>query len=506
MNHKKPISICIILLVFAIVGDFSHISAQESTNIRLSGGFKIISVTESAESSAGQKGVSQASASGEYPYTRPPLAGFTPLLAITTSDERSDNDFDFEHQLVSGYVGSPLNPPVNENFVIGIFDSGSVVNLVAEPFNTTLGITGSYLTGYTLEIGGAGSSVDAVVTQPLGIFMAGLDSVNSYGQLDPNYLVGHTNTSILVAPEISCGPGNSVSAMIGTPMISFYNTIIRVDSPVAVTVGSESYVSPDVQMLDQSIPLPTYSRMVSINFGGILPVTTSSYYAEFDPFEFEVDDPSYPTLLSFITISPPTGGNFYANIGAIEGEPGATNPLQNMRVLVDTGAQSSIITPGMAADLSLDLYNPDFTVEVCSVGGLVQDVPGVYIDYIKINAAGGALEFSHAPFIVLDIPSPDGEEFAGVLGMNFFWNRNVIFAPVLNGSGFLHLSEPVAFAYADFDGSGRVDLPDFATISAAWLARPGEPNWDSRCDLFIDEVIDMTDLAAFVDVWLNPQP
>ena len=150
-----------------------------------------------------------------------------------------------------------------------------------------------------------------------------------------------------------------------------------------------------------------------------------------------------PTLLSMMPESILTfGGAFFADIGVLEGEPGSTNPIQTIRVLVDTGAQSSIISPTVAANLSLPT-EPDFTVDVCGVGGTVEDVPGYYIDYVKISALGGALEFSTAPVVVIDLQSPEGGSLDGVLGMNFFWNRNIVFDPSLTVSSFIHVSDPV---------------------------------------------------------------
>jgi hypothetical protein len=54
----------------------------------------------------------------------------------------------------------------------------------------------------------------------------------------------------------------------------------------------------------------------------------------------------------------------------------------------------------------------------------------------------------------------------GILGMNFFWNRNVIFQPSLSGSGFLHLSDPIPFAYGDFDRDLDVDQNDLAVFES----------------------------------------
>lgn len=490
-------------------GDTTAVGSAVS--IRTSGGMKIVAVRRPAAYSAQTPRLladpSMIVAAGEpvaagtlsTPYPRPPLAGFSPLVAITTSDKHQSDNLMWDHTLHDAYTGNALNAPADQNFAIGIFDSGSVVDLVAEPWDAVLGLTGTYLTGNFFPIGGTGGTVDATISKPIGYFANGLSAIDaSSGLLDLTQVVGHGNNSLLVAPEIACGNGEALTAVLGTGFVSFFNTIIRVDTPIHRDVGGDDVLSPSVQIQDQSITLPVYPRKMSMTFSsGGLPATTASYYGLLDPWTDEVDI-ILPTLLGMGSGMIPLGGYFFATIGAIEGEPGPTNPLQSMRVLVDTGAQSSIITPGMAANLNLDLYNPDFTVDICGIGGLTTDVPGFWVDYIKINAAGGALEFSQAPFVVVDLASPDGGQFDGVLGMNFFWNRNVIFEPVLSGSSFLHLSSPIAFAYGDFDRDLDVDQDDFAFFSLC-SSGPGIP-FSAECthvDADDDGDIDQTDFGFF---------
>ncbi|MFZ9011738.1 MAG: hypothetical protein ACO20W_07600, partial [Anaerohalosphaeraceae bacterium] len=158
------------------------------------------------------------------PYPVPPLAGFSPLVAITTSDKHVSLDDTFEHELESSYSGNPLVPPVEDNFIIGIFDSGAEVDLLAGSSATTLGLTGDQLTGNLFPIGGVGGTLDASVTYPVGIFAAGLSSIQSDGKLNSSDLVGHSNVATLVTPEISCSTGESVTGVIGTPFLSFYTT------------------------------------------------------------------------------------------------------------------------------------------------------------------------------------------------------------------------------------------------------------------------------------------
>ena len=130
-------------------------------------------------------------------------------------------------------------------------------------------------------------------------------------------------------------------------------------------------------------------------------------------------------------------------------------------------------------------------------------MPGYYIDYVRINAMGGAMEFAHVPFVVIDMDSPEGGTLDGVLGTNFFWNRNVVLEPTTTGTGFLHLSDPVPYAFIDLNGDGVVDGQDFAIFAAAWRTTEDDLAWNPPCDFFADGVIDARDLEAFMDAWTH---
>ena len=191
---------------------------KREVNLRMSGGFKITSVSHPTETAEYLRAVT---AEETLPYPQPPLAGFSPLIAITTSDEEGNWNYEYEHVLEDSYVGSPLTGGTELDYIIGIFDSGAVVDLIAGPSATTLGIEGAYLTGNTFPIGGVGGDiVDADVSWPIGIFAGSLGAIND-GVLDPNEVVGHSNVSVLAAPEISCDNGESITGVVGTPFLSF---------------------------------------------------------------------------------------------------------------------------------------------------------------------------------------------------------------------------------------------------------------------------------------------
>lgn len=54
----------------------------------------------------------------------------------------------------------------------------------------------------------------------------------------------------------------------------------------------------------------------------------------------------------------------------------------------------------------------------------------------------------------------------------------------------------------DFNSSGNVDMSDMTIFSAAWLSNTEDINWDQRCDLYIDGIIDLRDFAVVSRNWL----
>ncbi len=468
------------------------------TNIRAGSSQTIVSVRGNRPSSIRRVDGVTASAAVAYPHPRPRLAGFSPLVAITTTDAGFPigHDLEFEQTVEYSYVGSPLNPSAQPGFVIGFLDSGADVALAAGRFAEQLGLVWPNLTPNSIPIGGVGGQVQAPITVPVGFFAAGLSAIDSFGALDYGALVGHSNVCGLAAPPIECGNGEILSAVVGMPMMAFFNSHIRVDMPRIVTVDGITYQSPDVQLLHPFDSLPFYEHLISIELGGLAPfVTTANYYPDF----LDLETPIFPTLMSAGPGLIPFGGLFYADVFVREGDPDPDNPVQPMRMLVDTGAQSSIMSPHVAANLSLP-FEPDFEVDVCGVGGLVSGVPGYWIDFVKINATGGALEYSKAPFVILDLASPEGGSLDGVLGMNFFWNRNIIVEPVWGVTGLatanFHVSDPIPVAYADNDVDFDVDHADAAT-QLSCLTGPGPTIVNPECDHFDAEGDSDIDLIDF---------
>lgn len=490
MRTGQTVVALMALSALACAADIATHTSPTERAIRLGHGETIVSTSTTLKPAAPSTlgpvvGVASA------PHPQPRLVGFSPLLAITTSDARQNADIQWEHVYAWDFVGNGLAGPPATNFVIGILDSGSDVDLAAGSSAAALGMS-THITGNTIPIGGAGGTVNADITLPLGYFAAGLDAVSLGGVLDTNALMGHWNVAAVAAPPIECDNGEVITAVVGNPFIYQFNHVIRVDTPVKRTVNNVSYQSPQVDIREKSEPLPSYSRLVPLELGGLAPVATASYYGDFEDFR----TPLTPTLLALTPVSFPTGGAFFTEISVREGPAGPDNPPITLRMLVDSGAQSSVLSPNAAAQLSLSLEG-DFAIDVCGVGGLEQDVPGYYLDYVRIAALGGALEFSNAPFVLLDLQSPEGGPLDGILGMNFFYNRNVILETSLDTSSFLHVSEPIAIPYGDNDVDFDVDLSD-ELFFATCMTPTGVDGTLPECrhlDKDMDGDVDMRDFA-----------
>jgi hypothetical protein len=484
--------------------------APKPPAVPFSSGMRIIGVRPGPQRAAPKTqalaaGVEAAPAAVTYAHPVPPFLGFTPLVVLTTSDSRMTTELEWEHILRTGYYGNPLHSPADVNYTIGIFDSGATTDLVGYCDAFTLGFYDAfgnrrpaYVTSNVTTLGGASGEIDANLSQPVGYFAGGLSAIKADGKLDLTKLIGHTNTSVVVLPPEPCGDGPELPSVAGNPLLAFYTTVIRNDLPRHATLQGQAVVSPDLQIYSPGNPaIPSYGRKITMNVGGLLgPFTSASYYGDFEDFTTPY---LTPTVLSGGNTSLSVGGAFFGTMFVVQGEASGTNPLQQMHVLVDTGAQTCIMSSGMAANLSLPI-TPDFYTEVLGVGGVQSNVPGYYIDYVKINALGGALEFSHVPFVIADLPSIDGSNTDGVMGMNLFWNRNLVFQPSLTTSGFLQVSDPpLQFAKADFNHDFQVDALDFDTFKAC-ATGPNIPQPDPICapaDTDGDGDVDQDDFGAF---------
>ena len=131
-----------IILAAVLCGSLTAASRAETptapsreTSLRLGRYGSIVSIHKGLPTISGDvaaaTGSTAASAPIIYPHPRPRLAGWSPYIAITTSDQRKPVAADdWEHTLHSSYTGSPLSGNASTDYIIGVLDTGAGVNLV----------------------------------------------------------------------------------------------------------------------------------------------------------------------------------------------------------------------------------------------------------------------------------------------------------------------------------------------------------------------------------------
>ena len=481
-------------------------SIEEETYIRLGSGFTITSIKHPVENFDPMTPLEpQILTRGtSYDYPTIPLAGFTPYVAVAVSDESENDELAFEHVLEHSYTGNRLSTQPgfpDMPFTIGVLDSGSETDILAGSAASALGVT-KQLTGYTLPIGGIGEdTITADITAPLGFFVASLSDINSNNTIDRSDFVGHSNDMFLAAPAIECHGQEVVNSLVGRSLIGFYTTSIINDQRSSVTLDGRKYSGPKVEFRTAGniSGIPDYTKRIPI---GVLDsssaqetlVTTASFY---DASSLGLDL-VIPTILSMSEAYIPFGACF-----GVEIELTQNGRTRTYNFILDTGAQSTVITTDTADNLGLPLTG-EFSVEVCGVSGSISNVPGYYIDQADIYGSGGALSFSHVPVIVSDF----GTSFDGILGMNFFYDRNITLAPEINSLGAsckLYVSDPIDFADADFNNDGFVNMEDFAAFSTSWLSEFNDANYNIEHDLFLSDTVDFNDLDLFLQNWMTTE-
>ena len=431
-------------------------------------------------------------------HYEPPLTGFVPYVVMTTSDKVGGPTADLvqTHTLHDGFVGNhfPLKGQGSDTYTIGIFDTGAQVDLLSYGDWGALGIDGRLFSGSTVGLSGASGTIQAPVSYPLGIFAQGLQALGS-GGLDESQLVGHGNTAPVLLDAAAAGTGRfKVPSVIGQPFVSFYTTEILNTRRVHLTHGGKDYSSPTVRMhVPGSFTASSrYTNQIGLRLlGGVLPPDSASYGFNYsDPLNFTT--PGGPTTLTTQTFYP-AAGLYAAEVVLVQGDPNdAGNASVTANLAIDTGAQASIISSALASSLGLPL-TPDFTIEVGGIGGVSEDVPGYYIDYLKIKSRPSTLEsqkleFNKIPVLVKDI----GGGVDGIIGMNLFWDRDVIFEPKVDGLGgasYFWVSDPVLLK-GDTDLDGVIDEVDlqnvkssFGTADTSLTGALGDTDGDGAVDL-----------------------
>ncbi len=436
----------------------------------------------------------------------PPIAGFVPRIAVTVTDSHSD-DLDWVGYPQSSVEGNYLTNNPEKNYVIGLFDTGSSINIMSYAGAQRSGIFSSdLLTSNLIELAGATGSVFGWVSMPLAVYMGGLSSIDpNQWVLNDSNMVGESNISIVVGNEPEPNLPDLPTA-VGSPVSVYFVTGIFNDNPVSVTYDGNNYTSPDIKFYNQGDPkIPNYTNEIPLNL-----IPAGAYDVEYFPdldaiYDFTFQ-PGSPSIIGSLLQS-----LFF--VSSVDLTDGTHTALDKTRFMLDTGAQVTVISSTVAARLGLNPANEDFEVEIQDVTGEITYQPGFFIDKLEITALGDWLTFTNVPVVMIDVGSPEGGYLDGIIGMNLFTEYNL----VLHGGGLLG-QDPPSLAFkripprligdiAPEGGDGIVNFEDFAVLANSWLATPTSENWNPKANIAPrytpDSIIDIQDLSELAQSWLE---
>jgi hypothetical protein len=436
----------------------------------------------------------------------PPIDGFVPYVTVAVTDASSGELYDtgaYTEYLVTGnyLTGSPQT-----DYAIGIFDTGSSAHIINAADAGIMGIYDADLvTSITITILGATGQVDALVSQPLGIFTDGLSAINPNTFLaDDSNMVGQSNVATIVGDIIE---SPNLPTVVGSPMAFFFTTVIKNSRPVTRSIDGNAITAPDIHLYKYNDSrIPAYTNKIFLELR-----PSSAYAVQFMPcFEGLGQDcpegdgePTSPSVVFGSMFDVPQSLFFATRTDLAHG----TRTSQQKKFMLDTGAQITVVSESQAAELELYKNEPNFLVEIVDVTGQSTIADGFYIDSLEISATPVWLSFTHVPAIVLNVDSPEGGVLEGILGTNLFIDTDFY----IHGGGLYGQDQPyLKFAFlpagiagdiAPPGGDGLVNILDLAALANAWLANPLSSNWNSQADMVSDGIINFFDFAVLAQNW-----
>ena len=193
----------------------------------------------------------------------PAVDGFTPWIAVSVTNAREDSET-VDADVWDSITGSYLTGHPESDYAIGIYDTGASTHVMGYEAANLAGLYNpsfDLLTTNTVTIGGVTGEVDAWVSQPIGIFIAGLYAVEPNGKLwDRSEMVGQSNVAIAVGQG---GSSLDLPTAIGSPMSVYFTAVFNNNTIVTRTRDGNDYNSPDIHIYPQDDPrVPTYANMI----------------------------------------------------------------------------------------------------------------------------------------------------------------------------------------------------------------------------------------------------
>ncbi|HYO24042.1 MAG TPA: retropepsin-like aspartic protease [Lacipirellulaceae bacterium] len=390
-----------------------------------------------------------------------PIDGFLPMVGITLTDQFVE-DVDFSPYAATSLGGSVLSATTTPYYDVALLDTGAAISLLTAGADAAFDLAGPYPgepDGYRgtefIQIGGATGLLDARVSDPLGLYAAGLQARSGAGaslSMNPTALLGQTNTSVATLPAESPLPN-----ILGLSFASQYATRIRNSLPQVFELGGKTVRTPavDFQPLGtgHTLGIPRKAPMSIQGSSPSTPIYQLNFLSVLNGDD-SWENPSAPTLVQ--------GGHFL-NVNASNNG----NALGTQQFFFDTGASVTVLSELTALQLGIDvqLDEPDFTIEVIGSGGGSGAVPGYYLDQFTVLATGGNLTLTNIPVLVFDVTNPasPGNVVPGIVGTNVFAGRDIVIDPnpSLGGGG----------------NSAGVYISDPVTTDANWLNASASQPW-----------------------------
>jgi len=353
-----------------------------------------------------------------FPLNSPPINGFVPQVVFGLTNQQAPNDEEFKAHPSSSPGGTSLPSGGAPQYFVATFDTGSQSHLVSYNDAAAFNLAGANRAGnYEATLFGADGEEITDVSDPIGVYMTGFNNATGGTSLavTPGTMIGQWNTSILTAQF-----GSTLPNLIGVPMVAQYQTVIRNSQTRRLTVGAQTFRSPQVDFQAQDTAYPSSYVRLTFDLMGPSGVSPNPVFIpSLDNFNNFADNPTNPT--------------FWAGMFAKASGSDAGHSISNEQFLFDTGAQVTVVSQDTAAAMGFysagpNPSTPDFFVSVTGVGGQAENVPGFYADQFSVLTNGGPITWTNVPLVVLDLIDPrDGIGFVpGILGMNLFTDRDLI--------------------------------------------------------------------------------
>jgi len=381
------------------------------------------------------RSVMAVTAADEMLVEAPPVDGFIPWIAVSITTERNaelELEADVETRVRGSYPGG-VDP--DTDYVIGLFDTGASAHVMGYAAGVQTGIYNSLITGSETIVSGVTGSVVASVTQPLGVFVDGLDAIDPDTlALDRSGMMGESNVAIMVGQNPGTFP--DLPTAIGTPLSVYFTTVIRNDNPLTVTRGDETFTAPDIRLYETGDPeTPSFDTVIPLELrplGGISVQYIPTLDMGLGGLDLDLDDllgggglgSDFPPASPSVIIGNSSQSLFF--IHSVDLREGDKSAIDKNRFMLDTGAQVTVVGSRIAARLQLDPAAPEFEVEIEGVTGEITMAPGYTVDAIDIPALGQWFGARQVPVVLLDISSPEGGTLDGIIGMNLFVDFNLI--------------------------------------------------------------------------------